>query len=282
MAYLYVINSIGEKEPFSSQKLYRAILRVGAPRDLAEKITEIIERHAYPGIKTSEIFEKVKELLLQKTRKSAMRFNLREGMRRLGPTGFVFEKFIGDVFEAMGFEVKINQYLAGFCLDEYEIDLIARKENLIYVGELKYRNVSGDKVHIQDALANHARFIDIMKGPFFKKREYDGCKIKTILVTNEKFTDKTITYSLCSGVGLLGWRYPKGSGLEYVIEQSGLYPVTLLSSLKGHLKDIFVSENIMLIKDVLKLNPQNFAAKHGIPAAKIYPIIEEAKDLLGN
>lgn len=257
------------------------MIRVGAPRNLAQEITAIIEREIYPGIKTSEIFEKAKKLLSQKRKKSALRYNLRRGMRMLGPTGFIFEKYIGDVFEAMGFQVEIDQYLPGYCLDEYEIDLLARKGNLVYVGELKYRNIPGEKVHIQDVLANHARFMDIMRGPFFKKNRYKKCKIKTIMVTNEKFTDKAVSYADCSDIGLLGWNHPKGKGLEYFIEEKKLYPITVLSSLGGRLKDILVSERIMLIGELLNMNLQKFSKKYGIPLVKLYSAANEAKVLLG-
>ena len=58
--------------------------------------------------------------------------------------------------------------------------------------ECKYRNLRKGKVHSRDALANYARFLDIQKGSFFKNK-----KMKSILVTNTKFTTKVIKYSKC-------------------------------------------------------------------------------------
>ncbi len=276
MSPLYVVNSKGEKEPFSFDKVYNSARRAGAKPSLAKEIAKIISNEAFPGIKTFEIYKKAKKILSRRTPKSALRFSLKAGMRKLGPTGFPFEKYIGEIFKKQGFRVKINQYLPGFCLSSYETDFLAQKNKLVYVGECKYRNLPGERVHSKEVLANQARFQDILKGKYLKSKKYQNSQIKTIMVTNTKFTNRAIAYSRCSGIELLGWRYPKKEGLENLIEKEGLYPVTILPSLKGYLKDIFVSEKIMLAKDVLKIDPQKFAKKFKISQKSLYPLIEEA------
>lgn len=280
MAQLYVTNSKGGKELFSFRKVYESAKRVGASPTLAKEIAETIKREAFPGIKTSFIYKTVKKLLSKKVPKSALRFSLKSGMRKLGPTGFPFEKYIGEIFKRLGYKVKINRHLPGRCIRSYEIDFVAEKDKLIYVGECKYRKLFGDRVHSMDALANYARFLDILKSPYFKSTKYKNYKIKTIMATNTKFTSRALDYSHCVGIELLGWRCPKDKGLEYLIEKEKLYPITILPSLRGHLKDIFVSERIMLAKDVLRINPQKFAKKFKIPLKHFYSLIKEAKILL--
>ena len=265
---------------FSLQKIYKSARRVGADKELARKIVKSIEKEAYPGIKTSKIFKKVKKLLRREIPRAAIRFNLKDGMRKLGPTGFPFEKFIGEIFKKMGFETKINQYLPGLCIKSYEIDFLARKGNLIYVGECKYRNTAGERVHSKDTLANYARFLDILRGPYFKSKKYRNFKTKTMMVTNTKFTSRAIDYSLCAGTALLGWKYPKNKGLEHLIEKEKFYPITILPSLRGYLKDIFISEKIMLVEDVLKIDSQKLAKKFKIPIKRFEPLIKEARILL--
>ncbi len=279
MSNIYVLNSRGEKEPFSPQKVYRSARRVGASGALAKEIAGIVELEAFPGIRTSEIFEKIRELLLKKDLKPALRFSLKKAMLKLGPTGFPFEKYVGEVFSRMGFRVKLNQDISGFCCRNYEIDFLAEKDNLIYVGECKYRHLAGGKVHSDTALSNHARFLDIKKGNFL-----NGIKkfrVKSLLVTNAKFTTKAIDYSKCVGVELLGWRYPKKRGLEYLIEDEKLYPITILPSLKRNLADIFAQRNMMLAQDLLKTDVRKFAKKTGIPVKRLEPLIKEAEILLG-
>jgi len=280
MASLYVINSRGDKELFSLQKVYRSARWAGASKELSRKIAKVIEKEVYSGIRTSEIFKKVKRLLRQKTPRVALRFNLKEGMRKLGPTGFPFEKFIGEIFRKLGFKVGINQHLPGSCLRDYEIDFLAEKGNLIYVGECKYRNFPGERVHSKDALASYARFLDILNGPFFKTKKYRNFKIKTILVTNTKFTNRAKNYSDCVDIETLGWKVPRNKGLEYLIEKEKLYPVTILPSLNKYLKDIFVFEKMMLVEDVLKVDPQKFSKRFKISVKYLYPLIKEAKTLL--
>ena len=279
---LYILNSRGEKKLFSYGKVYRSARRVGAQPSVAREIAEIVKKEAFYGIKTSDIYKRVRQLLSEKSNKSALRFSLKKGMRKLGPTGFHFEKYVGEVFKELGFRVKINQYLPGSCLPSYEIDFIAQKDNLIYIGECKYRNLSGERVHSRDALVNSARFADILNGLYFKAKKYRGFKIKTILVTNTKFTNRARNYSQCMNVGLLGWRIPRNKGLEYLVEKYKLYPVTVLPGLNNWLIGIFAAERMMLAKDILKINPQKFAKKFRIPVKYLYSLINNAKILLEN
>ena len=281
MASIYIINASGEKELFSPQKLYRSAIRVGASGDLAKNIVRIIEREAYEGMKTLDIFRRVKELLYLKTPRASIRFSLKEGMRKLGPTGFPFERLVGEIFESLGYEVKMNQHISGFCLKDYEIDFVAKKGKSIYIVECKYRNLPGEKVHSKDALANYARFLDIQKGPYFKALQKQKYQVKTLMATNTKFTNDARNYSSCMGVGLLGWKYPKNEGLEYLIEKHKLYPVTILPSLAGYLKDTLISEGIILVKDILGIDSQKFVKQFKLPKNKIDSLIEEAKMLLG-
>jgi len=58
-----VINLRGEKEPFSLAKVLGSARRAGASKELAQRVALQIEKSAYPGIKTREIFSKVNQLL---------------------------------------------------------------------------------------------------------------------------------------------------------------------------------------------------------------------------
>jgi len=257
MKKVHVINYQGQKEPFSVKKVYLSARRVGASRRLAEEIANIIATEVYEGITTKEIFSKVRSLLKKEHPSASLRFSLKKGIKKLGPTGFPFEKYIGEIFKIQGYEVKMNQYIKGDCL-EYEIDFIAQKEDTLYIGECKYRNQSDGLVRSDYALINYARFLDIQKGNFYRKQEEKGLKIKSILVTNTKFTQRAIKYSQWAGVELLGWKYPVKHGLEYLIDSQKLYPITILPSLSKRLTNILVSKKIMLAKDILNLNKEEF------------------------
>jgi len=281
MACFFVTNTRGEKEPFSFQKVYRSAKRAGAPQKTARRIAEIIEKEAYPGIKTCEIFSRIKQLLREKAFDASLKFNIKEGMRKLGPTGFPFEKYTGEILKSLGYQVKINQFLPAKCVRRYEIDFVAQKGKTVYVGECKYRQHFGDRVHSQDALVNYARFLDVCQGPHFKSPGYKSHKLKSMLVTNTKFSGKSIDYCRCVGVELLGWNYPKNRGLEYLIDKEKLYPVTMLPALKGYMRKAFVEERLMLAKDVLRVDPEKFAKKHKIQLKHLESLINQVEVLLG-
>ena len=275
MTALYVINSRGEKEPFSLKKVYRSCRRVGASKDLAKRVSKEIEKRVYPGIKTSEIFKWVKRLLSREAPNSVIRFSLKKAMRKLGPSGFDFEKYIGEIFSRNGFEVKLNQEIPGYCISSYEIDFLAKKRNLTYIGECKYHQLPGKRVDLKIGLSNYARFLDISKSSRFKKS-----RLKTIIVTNTKFTSEVIKYSKCMGIELLGWNYPPRKGLESIIDKLKLYPITILPSFRRYFKRFFAEHRIMLALDLLEDSPQNIAEKLKLPQKEIEGLTKEAKILL--
>lgn len=273
---LYVINSRGERELFSLKKVYNSCKGAGALPALAKQITQSIKKQIYPEIKTSEIFKLVKKLLSKESPSSQIRFSLKEAIRRLGPDGFDFEKYIAEIFLRGDFEVKINQRIPGKCISSYEIDFWARKEKLTYLGECKYHRFPGGRVDLKIALFNYARFSDILNGSYFKK----DSEPKTIIVTNTKFTTEVIKYSKCMNIDLLGWSYPPKKGLESLVESLNLYPVTILPSFRGHFKRIFAERRMMLAIDLLESSPKNLAKKLNLPLRDLENLIKEAKMLL--
>ena len=277
-----IINSKGERELFSFQKVYRSALRAGAGKGLAREIAEIIEKEVFSGMRTSDIYKKARRLLARKNSKSALRFSLKQAIRKLGPTGFPFEKYVAEMFREMGFGVKLNQSLSGKCVKGYEIDFLAEKDNTIYIGECKYRNLQSNRIHTNTALSNQARFQDILNGALFRQGKYRNYNKKTMIVTNTKFTSRAKKYAQCVDTKLLGWKEPKNNSLENIIEKQKFYPITILPSLKSRVKEAFASRKMMLARDVLRINPQKFSKKHKIPLNDLDLLIKEAKILLEN
>lgn len=278
---LYVINLAGEKEPLSLRKIYRSARRSGASKSLARKIVKIIQAEVYSGIQTGEIFRRIRSLLRQEIPSAALKFNLKEALRKFGPSGFPFEKYIGEILTRNGYSVQLNQIISGCCI-EHEIDFLAKKDKILFIGECKYHHLPGTRVDLKVALANYARFLDLTQGRFLKKKEFSKSNLKSILVTNTKFSSQAIKYSECVGVELLGWRYPEDKGLEFLIESQKLYPITILTSLKDFLFSVFASRGIMLAEDILKIDSEKFASETKVPLNIILNLIREAKLLFSN
>ncbi|MCX6789599.1 MAG: hypothetical protein NTZ42_03250 [Candidatus Gribaldobacteria bacterium] len=278
---MYIINSRGEQEQFSLQKVERSARRVGANFKLAREIAQQIERKIYNGIPTFEIFKEVKELLNQAQPVLGLKFSLKQAMRDLGPDGFAFEKYAGAIFREAGYAVKLNQFISGKCLSQYEIDFTAEKAGILKIGECKYHSQASDLMVDQEiALANYARFADILQGKFALSKISQGKKISSILITNTKFSTRAIQYSECSGVELWGWKYPFNKGLEVFIDQNKLYPITILPSFKKQWADLFNQRNIILAGDILKLNLERISRESNISLAVFNKMTAEAKTLL--
>ncbi len=272
---VYVINNRGEREPFSFRKVYNSCRRIGASKKLANDIAEQIASEAYPGIETSEIFNSVKQKLIGTSFRSGIKFSLKDAMRKLGPSGFDFEKYVGEVFIMNEFEVEMNQFIPGFCINSYEIDFIARKDKIVYLAECKYHHQAGNRVDLKVGLTSYARFLDIKKGAYFRK-----ARVKPLIITNAKFTSEVKKYASCNGIDLLGWKFPPRKGLEKMIERKNLYPITILPSFKRYFKEIFARERIMLARDLLDFSTKNLASRLKIPIREVEKLREEAELLL--
>ena len=258
-------------------KVLRSARRAGASKDLAQKVALEIEKGIYPGSKTSEIFKQVNQLLKKEDERSSLRFSLREAMRKLGPSGFPFEKYIGDIFSAHGYAVSLNRKIKGkFAI--HEIDFLARNEKVLYIGECKYRIFPGERVDLAILLAFYAKFLDLKNGNYFNLPK--NVVLKPIMVTNAKFSSQAIRYANGVGIKLLGWKHPPNQGLESMIEAEQLYPITILPSFKGYLMESCSQAKLMLAKDILEKNPQQIAKIIGVEKNKILSLINEARTLL--
>jgi hypothetical protein len=239
---MFVINAIGEQEEFSRDKIISSLMRAGIKEEASLKIANEIETKAYPDISTYEIYKLIKKRI--KKEKSGFRFDLKASMKQLGPDGFIFEKFIKEIFEFLGFEVIINQYLKGRCIT-YEMDIIAEDKKKKYIGECKFRNKTGDRVDLNIPMKMFAVMDDVLNTDIKGKN-----KLKPIIITNEKFTTHAIKYAKCKKIKLLGWNFPVDAGLERIIEDYKLYPITILPSFKDNHLHFFAENGILLVKDI--------------------------------
>jgi len=276
-----VTKSTGEQEPFSWQKVYRSIRKVGGSKGLAKQVADQLQEEAYNKISSSEIGSRVKELLSESDLKLSMKFDLPRAIRRLGPTGFPFEEFIQSVYRKMGFHTDRGKWLQGKCV-EHQVDFLAWNDQYFYVGECKYHNKRGIKEDLPEALHYFARFYDLEQGDFCQKKA-QGRELKTVLVTNTEFTSKAIKYFECMGRNLWGWDYPPHRGLETIIDEEKLYPVTVLPSFEGRrLMHAFMQEELMLAEDVFDINKKKLIEKYNISPRLISSLVQEAAQLFKN
>ncbi|MDD5568912.1 MAG: ATP cone domain-containing protein [Candidatus Pacebacteria bacterium] len=272
-----VVKATGEIEPFSPRKVLRSIKRAGASNAAAQAVLSRVEKRLYENISTAEIFKFVKDELQKQYPQTALRFNLKQSMRDLGPDGFSFEKYIKEILRHYGCLVRSVEFVPGRCIS-HETDIVAENKNIVYFGECKYRNKPGDRIDVNVCMKLFAAAFDVKAGKYFKKEIDLGREIKPLLATNVKFSNQAIKYSKCQGIGLLGWNYPKDKGLETMIGEKKLYPITILPSFKKYMNAAFGNTSVMLAKDLLEIrDAAKFAEKVSLPISKINALVNEAK-----
>ena len=84
-----------------------------------------------------------------------------------------------------------------------------------------------------------------------RARLLDLYEIRDTLNKEIRFTKDAIKYALCSDLTLIGWDYPETGSLKQMIDSSGLYPITCLTSLTTGEKQKLLSVNIVLCKELI-------------------------------
>jgi len=266
----------GELEEFNPEKVKAAILRAGGTPEIVDRVIKKLDKKLYNGIPTRDIYKITFGLLDREQPSLASRYDLKRAIMRLGPAGFSFETYMGEVLREHGYKVKLRQNIRGRCV-KHEIDIVLNKDEEHAIVECKYHNEEGYYTGLKSALYTYARFLDLQE--CFKKGK---CKNFTDvwLATNTKFSAEAIQYATCRGVKLLGWRYPSDEGIERLIESKGLYPITILRKLDKKSKERLSNANLMILKDLVEKSPVDISSKTGISDHKLRKIVEEAREIV--
>lgn len=267
-----IVKASGKTEPFKGEKLQGSLLRAGAEQKTADEIVKHIETEIKDGMSTSQIYKHAFFLLEKELKPVAVRYSLRRAIMDLGPSGFPFEDYIAFILEEKGYEVKTGEIVFGGCV-EHEVDVVAWNENKLIMIEAKFHNEMGMKSDLKVALYIKARFDDLKEAKhlYGKERYVD----ESWLVTNTKFTNTAIHYAECKGLQLIGWNYPKKGNLQDLIEDSGLHPITSLTTLTGSQKKLLLSKGIVLSKHIK--NDPSLLRSLGMNENKIKMVLNEIK-----
>jgi hypothetical protein len=185
-----------------------SLKRAGAEKKLISQVLNHLQKKLYDGISTREIYREVYFLLNQLKHPLSLKYNLKEAIMALGPSGYPFEKFVAGVLARQGYQTKTNQIVKGRCVD-HEIDVLAQKEKQSWLIECKFHNQPGTKSEIKEVLYTYARFLDVNQ---------NGKFTQGWLITNTKVTSQVIKYAHCVNLMVLSWDYPKKHSLRLMIE----------------------------------------------------------------
>lgn len=264
-------------EPFSSEKLKRSLQRSGASEDAIAAILKDVESLIFDGIDSKKIYDRAFALLRKNTPNVASRYKLKKAMMELGPTGYPFEHFVGQIFKAIGYEVKVAQILQGHCVT-HEVDVIASMGKSQMFIECKYYITTAKNANVQVPLYIRSRVDDIIRVRK-DKPEFFGYTFSGGVVTNTRFTGDATTYGECSGLKLLSWDYPVGNGLKEIIDRKKIFPITVLTRLAILDKKKLMTQGIVTCKQILET--PSVLDSLLMDAVKKQRVIEEITDLCG-
>jgi len=273
---IVVTKASGLKEPFSIKKLRNSLARAKATSEEINVIIEALIPKLYDGVSTKIIYSQAFRLLRNQSKPHAARYYLKKGIMELGPSGFPFEKFVGELFKHLGYTVQVGIIVQGKCVT-HEIDVIAEKEDEIILMECKYRNQPGINVDVKTPLYINSRFEDVLANGLLKNTEN---KFAGWITTNAKFTTDAIDYGRCKGLNMLSWDYPHNKALKDLIDNSGLFPLTCLTTLTRQEKQWLLAKDYVLVSDIF--DNKNLLLKAGVKETRLKYVYEEGLKLCGN
>ncbi len=268
----WVIKTSGEREQFSLTKLRRSLVRSGANNATVEMVVLHIIPELKNGMKTSAIYKHAFSLLKKSEYPVAIRYSLRKAVMELGPSGFPFEKFVAEVLRRKGYTANTGVILPGFCVS-HEVDVLMEKGDRHIFVECKFHNQQGIKTDVKVALYVHARFLDLQKAHTIKEHMSDPIIHEGWLITNTKLTSDAIQYANCSGLTIIGWDYPELGNLQDLILETGVHPLTFLTTLTSRDKMDLLEQGVVMCLD-LKKDPALLLAL-GFSEEKIKSVVNE-------
>lgn len=272
---IVITKANGQEVPFSPEKLKHSLLNAGVSVELAESIVDEIQPKLYAGISTKKIYRIAFNRLKDRSSHLAAKYHLKRGIMELGPSGYPFEKFIGEILKHQGYSVKVGEIVKGKCVN-HEIDVIAEKDHHHFMIECKYHNRPGTISDVKISLYIQARFKDVEAAwillPDHGTKFHQGW-----VVTNTRFTGDAIQYGTCAGLHLLGWDFPQKKSLKNQIDTLGLYPVTCLTTLTKIEKQQLLENDVVLCKEIS--DNENHLNTIGVKSSRIKSILEEVHQL---
>lgn len=265
----------GEIEPFLEEKLQASLRRTGASDETIASVVRDVKSWLHEGTTTKRIYARAFSILREKRGGMAARYKLKKAIIELGPTGYPFEHFVGQIFKEQGFDIETSQTIQGHCL-QHEVDVVATRKSEQHLIECKFHNNQGKFSSVQVPLYVRSRMDDIIR----KRKsmhEFSDFSFNGWVVTNTRFTKDALQYGICSGLNLLSWDYPENNSLKDLIDRKRIFPVTTLANLTLKQKKVLTQKGIVLCRQLLE-NPEELEPL-GLTNSKQKKLIEELEAL---
>jgi hypothetical protein len=272
---IFVTKADGTRQLFSKKKIIKTCQVMGATEEVGEEIANKIEMQIYDGIETSKILQMIFRLSSKYKTGGKHLICLRKSLSLLNPKPD-FERFIQILLNEHGYEVTPNSIVKGRCV-EHEVDAIARKNGLTYIVEVKHHFNFHTYTGLDESRIAWAVLEDVAEG--FELGLNDLEIDKAMIVCNTKFSDHAKMYAKCKGIYQIGWSSPPDHGLQTLIEEKQLYPITCIRGLKTSVRNKLLDAGIILLRQLME-KPTVLEKETGITKEYLEPIIERVKIIL--
>ena len=268
-----VTKADGSKQLFDRDKVINTCIRMGANHPIAFQVAQKVESRAYEGIPTKEILQLIFRFMRRDKPGSGRLFDLRKGLSLMDSKP-EFETFVQVLLANNGFEVHPNRILKGRCV-EHEVDAIARKDGVTYFVESKHHTSYHALTGLDESRIARAVLEDVSEG--FQIGSSDFGVDKAMIVTNTRYSEHAIRYGRCKDIMQVGWNFPVSQGLEKMIEEKKLHPLSCLRDLRREDRLMLVSCGLVLIKQLIVEDPWELVKKTGLRRQTVGDIIERAR-----
>jgi hypothetical protein len=269
---IFVRKADGSTQEFDAVKVVKTCLRMGASRQIAEKIAHDIEEQIYDGIDTRDILQMIYSQLRQFKPEISHLTDLRKALSLISPRAF--EIYIQHLLQEHGYDVTPNQIVQGKCIT-HEIDAIASKGDQMYFVEIKHHVNYHSPTGLDESRIARAVFEDITEGYQAGMNPYQINR--AMIVTNTKFSEHSLRYSQCRGIDQIGWSFPIHQGLQDLIEEKRFHPLTCLKELDKDLYHSLTSTGIIALKQIINTSSTELAWRTGRSQQAMDKLIHRAR-----
>ena len=273
---ILITKSDGSRQSFQKEKVVDTCLRMGATHEIAEHVADKVEQEIYDGIESKRILSMIFRQLGRYHPVVRHHTDLRRALALMEPKPD-FEQYVRLLLEVQGYQVTPNTIIRGKCV-EHEIDAIAKKDSKTYIVEVKHHSNHHTLSGLDVDRISRAIFEDITEG--FELGMNSVKLERAMIICNAKLSDHAKRYAECRRIEHIGWRYPQDRGIDRIIEEKKLYPITYLKNLDSTSMRKLTSQGVLLLKQLLESKPTTLAQETGISMKRIQVLQDQSGMIL--
>ncbi|KUO41551.1 MAG: hypothetical protein AVW06_01030 [Hadesarchaea archaeon DG-33-1] len=273
---VFVTKFDGTRQPFDRNKVIGTCIKKGVNRAAAETIADMVESKVYDGIPTKKILQMIFAALEPHRPAIKHQTNLREAISLLRSKPD-FENFVQLLLKEHGYKVDPNRIVRGKCI-EHEIDAIAGKNGETILVEIKHHFDHHTRTHLDVSRQVRATFEDLVEGFGLGLNSVNFSK--ALIVCNTKFSEHARQYAKCRGIACIGWNSPPEHGLEQMIEEKNLHPITLIKGLDAKTEEKLGDNGVILVRQLIEHDLDKLSRRTGIKKDKLAILMKKAREII--